>query len=93
MAASQDHITTSTPMGATLTDGGVTFRVWAPGALHVYVSFDGGGQVPSPADELVKDQATGHWTGFFPGVADGAKYRYRVEGPGGKGLKRDPWAR
>jgi 1,4-alpha-glucan branching enzyme len=30
MAASQDHITASTPMGATLTDGGATFRVWAP---------------------------------------------------------------
>lgn len=93
MAASQDHITSSTPMGATLTGGGATFRVWAPGALHVYVTFDGGGQAPSPSDELVKDPPTGHWTGFFPGVVDGAKYRYWVEGPGGKGLKRDPWAR
>ena len=27
---------------------------------------------PQPSDELVKDPATGHWTGFFPGVADGA---------------------
>ena len=45
MAASQDHITTSTPMGATLTGGGATFRVWAPGARHVHVTFDGGGGV------------------------------------------------
>ena len=92
MAASQDHIVTSTPMGATLTGGGATFRVWAPGALHLYVTFDGG-QAPSPSDELVKDPGTGHWAGFFPGVSDGARYRYWVEGPGGKGLKRDPWAR
>ena len=93
MPASQDHIDAATPMGATLTGGGATFRVWAPGALHLYVSFNGGGQAPSPSDELVKDPATGHWTGFFPGVSDGARYRYRVEGPGGQGLKRDPWAR
>jgi 1,4-alpha-glucan branching enzyme len=92
VAASQDHIAASTPMGATLTGEGATFRVWAPGALHVYVTW-GGGQAPSPSDELVKDPATGHWTGFFPGVSDGARYRYWVEGPGGKGLKRDPWAR
>jgi 1,4-alpha-glucan branching enzyme len=91
--ASQDHIDGSTPMGATLTGGGATFRVWAPGALHLYVSFNGGGQAPPPSDELVKDPATGHWTGFFPGVSDGARYRYWVEGPGGQGLKRDPWAR
>jgi 1,4-alpha-glucan branching enzyme len=45
MAASQDHITTLTPMGATLTGGGATFRVWAPGARHVHVSLDGGGHV------------------------------------------------
>jgi hypothetical protein len=60
MAASQDHISTSTPMVATLTDGGATFRAWGPGALHVYATFDGGGQAPSPSDELVKDPATGH---------------------------------
>jgi 1,4-alpha-glucan branching enzyme len=57
------------------------------------VAFDGGGEIPSPANELVKDPATGRWTGFFPGVLDGARYRYWVEGPGGKGLKRHPWAR
>ena len=55
MAASQDHITASTPIGATLTGGGATFRVWAPGALHVHVTFDGGGQSPLPSNELVKD--------------------------------------
>jgi len=93
MAASQDHIGGSTPMGANLIGDGATFRVWAPGAIRVYVAFDGGGQAPPPSDELVKDAATGHWTGFFPGVVDGTRYRFWVEGPGNAGLKRDPWAR
>lgn len=94
MPASQDHITTSTPMGAKLIPDGVTFRVWAPGALHVYVALDGVADYqPKPDDELVKDPATGHWTGFFPNVVDGARYRFLVVGPGGSGFKRDPWAR
>lgn len=81
-------------MGATLVADGATFRVWAPGANHVHVALHGvGGYQPSPDDELVKDVVTGHWTGFFPGVVDGTKYRFFVEGPGGSGLKRDPWAR
>jgi 1,4-alpha-glucan branching enzyme len=81
-------------MGANLVADGATFRVWAPGAHHVYVALDGAaGYQPKPADELVKDAATGHWTGFVPQVVDGTKYRFCVVGPGGSGLKRDPWAR
>lgn len=81
-------------MGAGLTAGGATFRVWAPGAAHVYVALGGAdGYTPRPQDELVKDMSSGHWTGFFPGVADGEKYRLVVQGPGGGGFKRDPRAR
>jgi 1,4-alpha-glucan branching enzyme len=89
--APQDHVTAATPMGATLVEGGATFRVWAPGADRVAVVLDGaaGGR---PAD-LVRTAGTGHWTGYLPGVADGTRYRYLVSGPGGSGLKRDPWAR
>jgi 1,4-alpha-glucan branching enzyme len=94
MAASQAHITPSTPMGANLIADGATFRVWAPGALHVHVELGGsGGFEASAANELVKDAKSGHWTGFFPGVADGTKYRLFIVGPGGAGFKRDPWAR
>jgi len=93
MASAQDHITAATPMGADLIGGGVTMRFWAPAAEHVYVAFDGvDGYRPDPADELVKDPETGHWTGFFPGVEAGAKYRFLVRGPGGVGFKRDPRA-
>ncbi len=94
MPASQQHIVPSTPMGANLIGNGATFRVWAPGALHVYVARSNGNPYsPRPADELVKDPRTGHWTGFLPGVTDGTLYRFFVVGPGGSGLKRDPWAR
>jgi 1,4-alpha-glucan branching enzyme len=40
MTAAQTHITPSTPMGATLVDGGATFRVWAPAASAVHVALD-----------------------------------------------------
>jgi 1,4-alpha-glucan branching enzyme len=81
-------------MGANLAADGATFRVWAPRAEHVYVALDGAdGYRPKPSGELVKDPASGHWTGFFQGVRDGTKYRFFVVGPGASGLKRDPWAR
>jgi 1,4-alpha-glucan branching enzyme len=79
-------------MGANLVDDGATFRVWAPAAQQVHVVLGGvDGYVPKPDDELV--EAGGVWSGFVAGVADGAKYRFLVTGPGGSGLKRDPRAR
>jgi len=85
-------------MGAQLVERGATFRTWAPNAKQVYVvlrDFD----IQSPTgwkkndhDLLVKDTA-GYWAGFFPGVADGAEYRFWVVGHGGEGFKRDPYAR
>jgi 1,4-alpha-glucan branching enzyme len=81
-------------MGANLIADGAAFRVWAPGAERVYVALGGAaGYQPRPQDELVRDPATGHWTGFLPAVVDGTKYRFFVVGPGGSGFKRDPWAR
>lgn len=94
MTASQAHITDATGMGANLVADGATFRVWAPGADAVYIALDGAaGYRPRAQDLLVKDPVSGHWTGYVPGVVDGTKYRFFVEGPGGSGLKRDPWAR
>ena len=81
-------------MGATPIANGCTFRVWAPNADHVYVALNASSTYqPQAADELIKNSVTGHWTGFFPGVADGARYRYYIVGKQGAGLKRDPWAR
>ena len=40
MPASLQHIDPDTPMGATLSGDGATFRVWAPHARAVYVLGD-----------------------------------------------------
>lgn len=85
-------------MGAHLVGGGATLRVWAPGAAAVYVVLHGfdvnssAGWKKNDGDLLVRD-AAGYWTGFFPGVTDGAQYRFWVVGAGGEGFKRDPCAR
>ncbi len=98
MPASQQHIGSNTPLGATLVADGATFRVWAPGALEVYLVLADPG-IASPAtwtknpDDLLIRDANGYWAGFFPGVTDGARYRFYVVGPGGEGFKRDPYAR
>jgi 1,4-alpha-glucan branching enzyme len=42
---SQDHISDTTPNGATLVDGGATFRVFAPNAMAVYLNGTFNGQV------------------------------------------------
>jgi 1,4-alpha-glucan branching enzyme len=98
MPASQQHIHSNTPMGAELIADGATFRVWGPGAKEVYVvlhDFDLTAATrwqKSDGDLLVRDGA-GYWAGFFPGVKDGAEYRFWVVGHGGEGFKRDPYAR
>ncbi|WP_043512169.1 MULTISPECIES: alpha amylase C-terminal domain-containing protein [unclassified Actinoplanes] len=94
MVASQEHVTADLARGATLVGGGVAVRFWAPAARRVFVAFDGVlSYLPDPADELVQDPVTGDWTGWFPGVGAGTKYRFYVIGAGGEGFKRDPQAR
>jgi 1,4-alpha-glucan branching enzyme len=94
MPLSQEHIAPKTPMGANLTAGGTTFRLWAPNADHVYLVLNPGDRyVANPDDELVKDSASGHWTGFAPGMGEGAQYKFWVVGKGSAGFKRDPYAR
>lgn len=98
MTASQLHIGPNTPLGATVVEGGATFRVWAPEALEVYVALDDPGRhcpqiwCKNPHDLLVKD-AHGYWAGYFPRVHDGTQYRFYVVGRGSEGFKRDPYAR
>jgi 1,4-alpha-glucan branching enzyme len=98
MPASQLNIAPSTPLGANLAPGGVTFRTWAPAALQVYIALKqptgtAAAAFPKlPADLLVKD-ANGFWAGFVPGLKDGDRYRFYVDGTGSEGFKRDPYAR
>jgi len=98
MPASQQHITSNTPLGATLIAGGATFRTWAPAAREVYIALNHlPGTLPAafpknPGDLLVKD-SHGYWSGFVPGIQDGDLYRFYVVGTGSEGFKRDPYAR
>jgi 1,4-alpha-glucan branching enzyme len=90
MPASLEHISDNTPMGANLTDGGATFRVWAPNAHRVHACVNG-----AIADDtnLLNRNEQGHWRGFLPGVQDRDRYKFFVVGDGGSGPKRDPFAR
>jgi 1,4-alpha-glucan branching enzyme len=96
--ASQLHIDDRTPMGANLIGGGATFRVWAPGAIDVYVLTDDlpasgePGWVPRVSDRMLQ-RSDATWAGFVPGLADGSAYRFYVVGESSSGFKRDPWAR
>ena len=97
MKVTQDHVTPNTKMGANLTAGGATFRVWAPRAEGVYIN----GQFGSTAlwnkehpDLLLKKDDRGYWAGFLDGVRDGDQYLFYVVGsPQRKNFKRDPYAR
>jgi 1,4-alpha-glucan branching enzyme len=73
---------TTVPMGATLVPGGATFRAWAPAAKAVSVS-------GNPMQSI----GNGHWAAFVPGLKDGDRYMFSVDGIGTKGPKRDPRAR
>ncbi len=92
---SQAHITADTPMGATLVNGGATFRVWAPRALAVYLNgtFGDVPQLEQIPDQLMVKDTNGYWTGFVAGAREGDPYTFYVVGSGSRGVKRDPYAR
>jgi 1,4-alpha-glucan branching enzyme len=90
MPASLEHISDDTPMGANLTDGGATFRVWAPNAHLVHACVNGA--AADDTNSLTRNEQ-GHWRGFLPGVQDRDRYKFFVAGAGGSGPKRDPFAR
>jgi hypothetical protein len=68
------------PMGATVGDGGTYFRVWAPGAEAVHVALVDPAVSSlvawqaAPTNVLTRD-ASGFWSGFFPGVGRTPKWR------------------
>jgi 1,4-alpha-glucan branching enzyme len=76
MAASQEHVSASTPMGVTIIPGaGATLRIWAPRATHVYARGDFNGWTQAPSSLLVRD-GSGIWSGFLPGVGEGDQYNF-----------------
>jgi len=71
-------------MGATVTQDGVQFRVWAPDAMQVDLLFD---DVRVP---LLPESGGGLWSTTVPGVGAGLRYRYRM---GNNGAFPDPYSR
>ena len=72
-------------------DGGA-FAVWAPNARAVQVAGDFNGW-DGESHELRALGASGIWEGFFPGVEEGAHYKYLIQTPTGAWVqKADPLA-
>ena len=79
-------------LGAHVTDGGATFRVWAPQAQEVQVrgDFNGWDGRLSPMTSV---GTSGVWEAFVPGVGSGASYKFHVRGVDGEWRdKADPMA-
>lgn len=79
----------ASPLGATLTGAGVTFRLWAPAASAVSVR----GTFNWWTDTALTRGRDGTWAVFIPGVTTDDKYKFFVSGIGSTGYKRDPYAR
>lgn len=79
-------------MGASLYDGGVSFRIWAPNAARVFVAGDFNGW-NNGANEL-GNEFNGNFSGDVPGAQRYQKYQYWIvpQGGGNGFYKSDPRA-
>jgi len=77
--------------GATVHDGGTTFRVWAPNAtaVHVAGTFDGW----SPSSAPLAQEPGGVWSVDVRELGPGAQYKYVIGTGAGILWKNDPRAR
>ncbi len=90
MSASS-HDLTAAPLGATVVEDGVIFKVWAPHADKVAVRGDWDDW--SDEGHPLESTDNGVWQGFVAGAGDGCEYRFLIMS-GEKRLSRiDPRAR
>jgi 1,4-alpha-glucan branching enzyme len=89
----------NTPLGATIMNDGVTFRVWAPAAQQMFVLTGDAlrlaeqpGFQPGPP-QAMRPLGDGSWGALVAGLGNAAPYRFWVIGAGSTGFKRDPRAR
>jgi 1,4-alpha-glucan branching enzyme len=76
-------------MGATLYDGGVSFRIWAPFARRVWVAGDFAGGLPIE----LGNEFNGNFSVDVPGAQRWQKYNYKIEAQDGSTFwKSDPRA-
>lgn len=70
---------------------GTRFAVWAPNASEVSVLCDGNHW--TPGRNWLRGSDSGIWSGFLPGVSQGAAYKYAVKTRWGEILEKcDPYA-
>jgi glycogen operon protein len=79
------HIGRSSPLGATVVDGGVNFGLFSRTAAGVELLLFDREDDAAPSRVIPIDPATGrtyhYWHAFAPGVRPGQIYGYRVAGP------------
>jgi isoamylase len=86
----------SSPLGATVVDGGVNFSLFARTASGIELLFFDREDDATPSRVVAIDPATNrtyhYWHLFVPGVRPGQIYGYRVKGPpaAANGLRFDP---
>jgi glycogen operon protein len=86
----------SSPLGATLVDGGANFSLFSRSATGVELVFFDRDDDATPARVVRLDPVTNrtyhYWHVFVPGVRPGQLYGYRVQGPSAPacGLRFDP---
>ncbi len=78
-------------MGAVPFAGGVAFRVWAPHARAVHVVGDFNGWADD-ADPMAAEN-DGYWSVDVAAAAVGQEYRFAIDGPNGRRLRKDPYGR
>src|SRR4051794_18395179 len=75
----------SSPLGATVVDGGVNFSLFSRTATGVELLFFDREDADAPSRAVRFDPSTNrdyhYWHAFVPGVLGGQLYGYRVEGP------------
>ncbi|MDH4274846.1 MAG: 1,4-alpha-glucan branching enzyme, partial [Gammaproteobacteria bacterium] len=75
-------------------DAGTQFAVWAPNAQAVSVIGDFNGWRAGSHPLRARDDASGIWEGFIPGVGTGTLYKYHIQSRlhHHHGEKADPFA-
>jgi maltooligosyltrehalose trehalohydrolase len=61
------------PIGAEITEGGVSFRLWAPKRKRVSAAIEGGGAHP------LTSEGDGYFSGLIAEARAGTRYRFRLD--------------
>ena len=68
-------------LGAVVREGRTSMRVWAPDRARVDLVVE---RAPRPEVRPLTRDSHGHWCGTFDDLPAGTRYRYRLDGDGGR---------